>query len=44
MQLFDCIEREGYLKDNHRNTQKAALNVDLFLNIFWSNSLNPKFE
>ena len=28
--LFDCIEREGDLKNLHRNTQNAALNVDLF--------------
>ena len=28
--LFDCIEREGDLKDTQRNTQNAALNVDLF--------------
>ena len=26
---FDCIEREGDLKDTQRNTQNAALNVDL---------------
>ena len=26
--LFDFIEREGDLKDEHRNTQNAALNVD----------------
>ena len=27
--LFDCIEREGDLKDTQRNTQNATLNVDL---------------
>ena len=33
-ELFDCIEREGDLKDTQRYTQNAALNVDLFYNIF----------
>ena len=33
--LFDCIEREGNLKDTHRYTKDAAINVDLFQNIFW---------
>ena len=28
------MEREGDLKDTQRNTQKAALNVVLFQNIF----------
>ena len=28
--LFDCIEREEDFKDTSRNTQNAALNVDLF--------------
>ena len=28
--LFECMEREGGLKDTHRNTQNAALNVDIF--------------
>ena len=28
--LFDCIEREGDLKDKLRNKQNAGLNVDLF--------------
>ena len=27
--LFDCIEREGDLKDMHRNEQNAVLNVFL---------------
>ena len=29
-ELFDCVEMEGDLKDTHRNTQNAALNVYLF--------------
>ena len=28
--LIYCIEREGDLKETERNTQNAALNVDLF--------------
>ena len=32
--LFDCIKRDGDLIDTHRNTQNAALNVDLFLYIY----------
>ena len=35
---FECIKREGSLKDTHRNTQNAALSVDLFLNIFYLNN------
>ena len=34
--LFDSIERDGDLKDTYRNTKNAALNVDLFQNIFSS--------
>ena len=30
------MEREGDLKDTQRNTQNAALNVDIFENIFYS--------
>ena len=30
VQLFKCIESKGDLKDTHRNTQNAALNVALF--------------
>ena len=30
--LFDCIERNGHLKDTKCNTKNSAINVDLFQN------------
>ena len=37
---FECLEREGDLKDTQRNTQNAALNVNLFQNIFSFREIN----
>ena len=37
---FECLEREGDMKDTQRNTQYAALNYDLFKNIFYFREIN----